>query len=67
LFARTELCAHAVCSVYVVCAILLHLIINMHIYAAPAAVPSLQQCNTSASPYIGEIGVKGTIYTQFLI
>jgi hypothetical protein len=35
--------------------------------SAPAAVPRLQQCNTSASPYIGEIVVNGTIHTQFLI
>jgi hypothetical protein len=37
--------------------------------AAPAAVPSLQQqqCNTSASPYIGEIGVNVTIQTRFFI
>jgi hypothetical protein len=34
---------------------------------APAAVFSLQQCNTSASPYLGEIGVNDTIHTQFLI
>jgi hypothetical protein len=36
-------------------------------FSAPAAVFSLQQCNTSASPYLGEIGVNGTIHTQFFI
>jgi hypothetical protein len=25
-------------------------------FVAPAAVPSLQQCTTSASPYVGETG-----------
>jgi hypothetical protein len=39
----------------------------IHNKRAPAAVFSLQQCNTSASPYLGEIGVNGTIHTQFLI
>jgi hypothetical protein len=34
---------------------------------APAAVLSLQLCNTSASPYMGEIGVNGTIHTSFFI
>jgi hypothetical protein len=38
-----------------------------HPEQAPAAVLSPQQCNTSASPYIGETGVHGTIHTQFFI